>query len=166
MITPWDFLLLDGWDWKFVLKGPVTLNPGDEYRDRSLRMEGPLYPVGMGLMSYGHDDSKFTQLIVDFDGKTLMVSPFGLYAMVGTWTGWLPSYFFVSRFDALTDTYAIGSNPMVPVPCKNYIELRVRHPTKFLTTSITGATNVYVLLYVYRIIDEDKFIESLKKLQK
>jgi len=166
MITPWDFLFLEGWDWRYVLKGPISLDPGEEYRDSNLRIEGPLYPIGIGMMTYGHDDSKFTQLIVDYNGRALTVSPFTLYSMVGTWTGWLPSYFFVSRFDVINDIYAIGSNPLVPVPCKNYIEVRVRHPTRFLTYTITGSTNVYVLLYVYRVIDEDKFIASLKKLQK
>lgn len=167
VLSTWDFMFLEGWDWKLITKG-TQLTPGKSLISSDLKIAGKSYTVGLGMMSYGHDDAKFTELRTIYDGNEITVSPFMLYSLVGTWTGWLPSFFFVSRFSTVTDQYAIGLNPTILLPCKESFEVQLYQPTKNPITGadLTGTVNAYVLIFSYRITDEKRFLESLRKLQK
>ena len=147
MISVWDFLLLDGWDWVLEIQGDSSMAPGDEFKSDRFKVTNKCYPVGLGMLSYGHDDAKYTELHVYYDKREIIVSPYMLYNLVGTWTGWLPSFFFVSRFSAVTDQYAIGSNPTILLPCKNSFEIRIKHPTRKPDgTDITAVSYTHLTL--------------------
>jgi len=165
MITTWDFMFLDGWDWKLVTKGR-QLSPGQSLTAPELKIRGKSYTIGLGMLSYGHNDAKFTELKVLYDGHEITVSPWFLYSIVGTWTGWLPSFFFVSRYSTMVDQYAVGLNPTILLPCKKSFEVQLYQPKKnpINKSPLTGTINAYVLVFSYIITDEKRFLESLKRL--
>jgi len=165
MISVWDFMFLEGWDWEVRYKG-TKLGPGDSFSHKDLRVDGRSYPIAAGMFSFGHDDAKFTNLKITFDDREYFVSPFFLYTILGTWTGWLPSFFFVSRYSITTDQYAIGTNPLILIPCKKHFEIEIIQPRYSPITGnlLTGTVSAYVFALVFKITDEDLFMESLRRL--